>query len=352
MPNWLKSMQQTFEYYVVDPVSFKDIKPLTSIISSSINRDSTADTLGSASFETTEMLGECYVRTYLVTIQNGIKERIPLGTFLVQTPSFKFDGKIKKTTLNAYTPLIELKENYPPIGQFISGGSNIMSEAVKMIKANCRIPVSNINDDSTIPYNFVAETDDTWLSYIASLVSNAKYSFDLDEMGKILFAKKQDIASLQPIWTYEDNNSSILYPNQSMEHDLYGVPNVVEVIYSNGLVNLYVTVENNDLSSPTSIINRGRKITYRDTSPEVTGTPNSDQLRTYAEQLLRNLSTVEYSIDYSHGYCPVRVGDCIRINSKRAGLIDVKAKVVSQKIDCTQGCPVSERAVFTKKLWR
>ena len=69
MPNWLNSMQQTFEYYVVDPITFKDQKPLTNIISSSISRDSGADTLGSASFNTTEMLGECYIRIYLVTIQ-------------------------------------------------------------------------------------------------------------------------------------------------------------------------------------------------------------------------------------------------------------------------------------------
>lgn len=352
MPNWTESMQQTFEYYVVDPITFKDTKPLKNIISSSISRDSSADTLGSASFSTTEMLGECYIRIYLVAIQNGIKERFPLGTYLVQTPSFSFDGKVKKSSLNAYTPLMELKENYPPIGYFINSGSNIMSNAVDLLRKACRAKVLDVDDDSTIPYNFIAETEDTWLSYISSLISNAKYSLDLDEMGKIIFAKKQDIASLQPVWTYTDDNSSILHPDQSMERDLYGIPNVVEVIYSNGSVNLHITVENNDPNSPTSTISRGRKITYRDTSPEVTGTPSLKQLEEYANQLLRNLSTIEYSISYTHGYCPVRVGDCVRINSKRAGLTDVKAKVVTQKIKCEPGCPVSEKAVFTKKLWR
>ena len=32
--------------------------------------------------------------------------------------------------------------------------------------------------------------------------------------------------------------------------------------------------------------------------------------------------------------------------------IDVKAKVIKQSIDCTPGCPVTETAVFTTKLWR
>jgi hypothetical protein len=34
------------------------------------------------------------------------------------------------------------------------------------------------------------------------------------------------------------------------------------------------------------------------------------------------------------------------------GLTGIKAKVVSQNIKCTPGCPVSEKAVFTNKLWR
>jgi hypothetical protein len=81
------------------------------------------------------------------------------------------------------------------------------------------------------------------------------------------------------------------------------------------------------------------------------GDPTNDRIQEYAKQLLRELSTVEYTVSYSHGYCPVRLGDCIRLNYTRAGLIDVKAKVVSQSIKCEPGCPVSEKAVFTTKLW-
>ena len=98
MPNWNKSMQQTFEYYEVDPHTWKDKRPIKSIIDSRIDRDGGAETLGSASFTSSETLGECYIRTYLVTIQNGIRERFALGTHLVQTPSFSFDGKVKNVT--------------------------------------------------------------------------------------------------------------------------------------------------------------------------------------------------------------------------------------------------------------
>ena len=81
--DWSSSMQQTFEYYVVDPVTWKDEKRIDIVKSSSITRDSETETLGSATFEVTESVGECYIRIYLVTIQNRIRERHPLGTFLV-----------------------------------------------------------------------------------------------------------------------------------------------------------------------------------------------------------------------------------------------------------------------------
>ena len=137
-----------------------------------------------------------------------------------------------------------------------------------------------------------------------------------------------------------------------MDHDLYGIPNVVEVVYSNGNDNYYSRVINDDENSPTSTINRGREIVYRETDPSIIGDPTDNKIQEYAEQLLTSLSTLEYTVTYSHGYCPVRLGDCVRLNYSRAGLKNVKAKVVSQSISCKPGCKVTEKAVFTTKLWR
>lgn len=351
MADWLSSMQQTFEYYTVDPGTWKDAKKLDNVKSSSISRDSEADTLGSASFEVTDSVGESYIRVYLITIQNGVREKHPLGTFLVQTPSSSFDGKVRSVSMDAYTPLIELKEGQPPIGYTIMKGENIMDTAYDLVSENLRAPVAMANKDDKIHFDFVADTNDTWLSFLKDFIGNAKYTFDIDEMGRILFSPEQDTASLQPVWTYDDSNSSILYPEITMNHDLYGVPNVVEVIYSNGSSQYYARVVNDDVNSPISTINRGREIVHRVTNPSFLGEPTEYQIKEYADKLLKSLSTLEYSISYTHGYCPVRVGDCIRLNYERAGLTDIKAKVISQSIKCEPGCPVTEKAVFTTKLW-
>lgn len=361
MPDWRSSMQQTYEYYLVDPGTWKDTRLLTTVKSCSITRDSEAETRGSATIDLTESLGECYIRAYLVTIQNGVKERFPLGTFLLQTPALSFDGKVRTISVDAYTPLLELKENPPPLGYSILEGENVMRQAYLLCRENARAPVVETSCTDTLYHNFVSNTNDTWLTYLIDLISNAKYTFDLDELGRILFAPKQDIASMQPVWTYTDDNSSILYPEVTMNHDLYKVPNTVEIIYTNGFydekddtMKYSLRIVNEDANSPTSRQSRGREILHREINPNIAGegtVVTKRVVENYATSVLRALSSVEYTITYTHGYCPVRVGDCIRFDYERSELSGIKAKVISQTIKCEPGCPVTEKAVYTKKLW-
>lgn len=351
MPDWTKSMQQTFEYYIVDPETWRDVKLLDTVKSCTIERDASAETLGSATIDITESVGECYIRVYLITIQNGIREKHPLGTFLVQTPASSFNGKVRTVSVDAYTPLLELKDNPPPLGYYVPKGANIMSISYRLARENARAPVAETKNESTLSYDFVADPSDTWLSYLSDLVASAKYTFDLDEMGRIIFQPKQDTASLQPVWTYTDDENSIFYPELDMDHDLFGIPNAVEVIYSNGSETYYAKVVNDDPNSPTSTVNRGREILYRETDPNVVANPTDHEIQEYAKQLLRDLSSLEYTISYKHGYCPTRLLDCVRLNYERAGITDIKAKVISQSIECVPGCPITETAVFTTKLW-
>lgn len=351
MPDWTKSMQQTFEYYVVDPGTWKEISKLDNVKKSTISRDSEAETLGSATIDITESVGECYIRIYLVTIQNGVKERHSLGTFLVQTPASSFDGKVRNVSMDAYTPLLELKEKQPPLGYSLMKDYNVMDYAYRLAREYMRAPVVKTDCTTNLFYDFVADTEDSWLTFISDLIANAKYTLGLDEMSRVIFLPKQDTAALQPVWTYTDDNSSILSPDFDMDHDLYGVPNVVEVIYSNGSDYYYAKVVNDDPNSPTSTVSRGREIPKRITDPDLIGDPTENQIQEYAEQTLKELSSIEYTITYTHGYCPVRLGDCVRLNYSRAGLSDIKAKVISQSIKCETGCQVTEKAVFTTKLW-
>ena len=370
MPDWTKSMEQSYEYYTVDPTTLADIKRLDNIKSASFTRDSGTETLGSASISAYNSVGETYMRCYLKTRQNGVTEKFSLGTVLVQTPSSSFNGKIMEVSMDAYSPLIELKENKPPIGYTLRKGTNIMDAAYNIIREYARVPVNkvehlyekdpngvlqDISPEISYEHGFVANTDDTWLSFVIDLIALAKYELGLNDKGHILFLPVQDVASLQPVWTYDDGNSSILLPDISINHDLYGIPNRVEVVYSYGGQYLTAVVTNEDENSPVSYQNRGRWITYRDTNPSLgdnVGYISQKRLEEYATRLLHDLSAIEYSVSYTHAYCPVRVGDCVRLNYEKAGITNIKAKVISQNIKCDLPCQVSEKAVFTTNLWR
>ena len=92
MIDWHSSMQQTFEFYKVDPNTWMDSELINTVNSATINRDLNADTLGSATFDIDGSIDECYIRVYIRASQNGDVERHPLGTFLVQTPTYTYNG--------------------------------------------------------------------------------------------------------------------------------------------------------------------------------------------------------------------------------------------------------------------
>lgn len=358
MPDWTKSMQQTYEFYTVNPLTWADDQKVTTITNATITRDLEDETLGSASIECDEDLSDKYIRIYLKTTQEQITERTPLGTFLCQTPGRKFDGKRNTSTTDGYTPLIELKEKPMPLGYSVFKEANIMEVAVAYTKESLRAPVTPTTSPTKLKVDFISTNDDTRLRFLTDLIANDKRTFGLDEMSRIIFPPKQEINQLQPVWTYTDDNSSILYPEMQITRDLYAIPNVVEVLYSaNEKSPIFVRIENNDKDSITSIPSRGREIVHRDTSPEIAGGTNNEdvtkeQVKEYARQLLRTLSSIEYTIEYSHGYCNTRIGDGVRLNYTRADLNNVRAKVIRQIINCKPGCPVQETAVYTKNLWK
>lgn len=354
MIDWTKSMRQTFEYYIVDPSTWHDVSLLSTVKSCTITRDSSLDTLGSATLDCDEDLNDKYVRTYIVATQDGETEKIPLGTHLFQTPSTEFDGKRQSISHDGYTPLIELKEKQMQLGFAARKNANILEVAYAILTDNSlRAPVVAGSDDKTLTGDFLAEVDETRLSYLNDLLVGAKYTLGLDELGKVIFVPDKELGAMQPRWIFSDDNSSILYPNFSISRDIFGVPNRIEVIYSpSDGTPITVVDENTDETSIVSYQQRGRWITYRETDPDVSEGVNEFQLREYAHKKLVDLSTIEYQITYKHAFCPdVRLGDCVRFNYTRADYRNENAKVIRQTIRCEEGCPVEETAVLTNHLW-
>lgn len=363
--DWTASMQQTYEYYTVDPVTWMDINRVDSVMSSSINRDSKSETYGSSSLETTELLDECYIRTYMVAKQNGRDFKFPLGTYLYTTAADTYDGIVHRYSMTGYTPLIELTEKPVPLGYWIKGRSGVMpgrdaEEVLRkisgIIKENsrCRISIS----DSTRRFlinDYVAAPTENWLDIVKALITatyDAQYYIVVDPMGTVKLINNDDVEKTTAKYVFDDGNSSILLPNTSIQTEYFGIPNVVELIYNGRTGNFRSVVKNEDPSSIVSTVRRGREVVKRVFMTNTVNKETQEAIDARARELLENASTIEKTIAYSHGYCDVSVGDCVILNYKAANLTNIRAKVIAQSISCVPGCTVDETAVYTEKLWR
>lgn len=344
MIDWHKSMTQTFEYYTVDPDTWKDVRQLNTVTSCTVEYDADSDGIISATLEVDEDLGECYVRAYLAAQQDGINYRFPLGCFLVQYTGTSNDGTHDTVSLECMSPLTEAKEKYPALGYYVAEGADVMNTAYRLMGEAVRMPVVKPVSAGTIQDDFVAETSDTWLSFNSDLIATAGYHFGLDEMSRLLFEPDQDLSAMRPSYEYAEDEYSLLYPDYSWEKDLYSIPNVVEVVYTGSTRTLTGRAVNDDPNSPTSTVARGREIPKRITDATFAGEPTANMIQEYAENQLKALSTLTVTYSYKHGYNDTHIGQCVLIKG-------VRAKIVSQSIECTEGCPVDEVAEAVVKYW-
>lgn len=375
--DWTKSMRQTYEVYIVDPSTWLDSKLLDTVTGASITRDITSDTVVSGSIEYVGEIDEEYIRVYLIAEQGEEYEKIPLITMLCQTPSMEYNGKYKKTSITGYSPILELEGEFPPLGYTVPRNYPSWYAKTKQDQCNvhlgdlipqltqehCRAPIGEliIEDEETKSLNalykeYVCGQEDTWKSVIFKLMEMINVKMMVSPLGEINFYESPNYLTLQPKWTYTSDNSSILNTDLSVERDLYGVPNVVEIIITTTSgQNVIGTATNEDESSITSIQNRGRRVVHREVNPDILGKVSSKTgefaAEDYAKELLQRLSSLTYTISYTHGYCPVHVGDCVLINYPDAGISNERAYVLTQNIDCKTGCQVQETAILVKSLW-
>jgi len=377
--DWTKGMAQTFEYFTVDPRTWYDVEQITTIITCSITHDSTSDMRGNASLTTSEPLKENYIRVYMRVRQNGINQRFCLGTYLFMVSSDSFNGKRHNYTYTGYTPLIELREKLVPIGYYVVGllgekpdmlpprtAPMVTDEISQVIKQYSRLKLENrVRIEKPLLNNFVAGTSDNWLTVMNNLLTAStlqQYELTVNNWGTICIKEAITVYDEKHVWEYDDGNSSILLPDLDLTDDMTDIPNVIEVIYTgNGTKDIgYVrkVVKNEDTRSIVSIPSRGREIWKRYSISniamplgEVTREKIEEQVEAQAKRLLEAASTIRKTIQYSHGFNGVEVGDTVLFNYERAGFTGIKAKVTSQRIQCKAGCQVDETAVYTKKLW-
>ena len=355
MPDWTRGMTRTYEFWEVNPSTWGDTSLIDTVTGCTIVRDSDEDTLGHATFEMSAWSdedgvwdSERVIRVYLVTIQEGVRERFPLGTYMVQAPSLDFDGMRGSVTADGYTPLKELAGDFPPDYFHVDSGDAV-AHAVRLMSTYAKMPVGAAGIEAALEEPYVSEEGEDWLSYCRGLLAKGKAVIELTGRGEAVITPDQDPRSLMPVRTFDDSNSSILMPEASVASDAVDVPNVVRVVYSTGEGCLVSEVVNDSKSSPTSTVNAGRRKVLRESSPELPDNPTQRDVDEYAKRLMHEKGSTSYELTFSHGFVPdVDLRRAVRLNYSAMG-VNAVAQVVSMTIECTPACKVTTVARYTKQ---
>lgn len=337
-------MATTYRYCRVDPRTWVDQNVIEDVKESEITYDSTLATRGTMKMTAACDIGEAYVRAYI--IKDGAAP-VAVGTFLAQTSKTKHDGRSKFYEIEAYTPLHELAEAYPPIGYFVAADTRIASKAAQMVEDNCRAPVVPFPEGGAKSEPCVAAIDETWLDFISDVLAQDSKWLLPDYDGRTIIASERDAASMQPMFEFNDGNASIVQADIQEVRDLYKVPNKVHVVADNG--KQYTATNEND-DTPLSHNNRGRWVEVRITDPKLPEGFTDEQLKSYTERELAKRSLVEHEVTFTHGWVPnLHIGDCVRIDFDRAG-IHAKAVIESMALKCDKDALVKTKVRYTEVM--
>lgn len=353
--DWSRSMALEWSWYRFDPNTWQVAAPLDNIVSASITCDAETDTVVSASIE---MDGawpgeEFWVRAYLDAEQGGVREHVCVATLLCQTPTRDLTSTFGTLHIDAYSPLRELADEYAGFGWTAPQGAPALATAASVAREYGRAPVECPVGADVLNDAWVAGDSDTALTVERVIAAKAGYEVTCDPWGRNVIRPTQRVASLSPVATIGDDAvTGILLPPITDSTDIYGVPNVIEVVHSEDAYVVIGTAVNDDPDSQLSTVRRGRRVVQRVLNPEQLG-PGCTQYTAdlLARSMLADASAVTRTLEYDRGFDPrIGIGDCVRIEFAQHDFI-AQGVVVRQDITCDTGATVHETVRVIERMW-
>lgn len=348
--DWSRSLAIVWRYALVDPATWLDVSWIDGVRSCKATWDGETQTLSSAVLEVdADLPAECYVRAWCEATQDGVTERHAVGTWLVQSPSVSSDGTVRTTSAQAHSPLVELKDDLPPVGWYADGRA---SDTIADVCSHMRAPLVAYETDKIISSPVVASDDDTWLDVLWALCDAAGLDLSLDGMGRALLMPRAEPWAMSPALTLSDTDPrGFLSASVTDDTDLFGIPNRMEVVWSEPGRCVIGRSTNDDPASPVSTASRGRLVVRRLTNPDglMTGC-TQQQVDEYAERALREESTLTRTWGLTCGYRPLRLGECTRVMHSVLG-VDENATVSRVEATLDVRAEMTVRATSTREVW-
>jgi len=325
--NWDKGFSASYIAMKVNPSTWEDEGEIL-ITGGKIDRDIESALVESANIETTEELGELWIRLYLVAKQGDGAERIPLFTGLTSSPTRSLSGYNPSYSVDCFSVLTPCADRMLPRGWFApkdGNGAAIIADLLGIAGAE----VETFEGGGTLTGAIVAESGETYLSMAHKVADAIGWQIRIDGRGKIHVEPFPDAVAIR----FNDDND-VIQPNIKDTRDWYSCPNVLRVTYES-----YAAIaRDDDPESPLSTVNRGREIW----AEEAAQLSSSAPLAAYAQQRLKELQSPAREITYTRRFMPdLRPGDLVGISYPGAE-IDGTFRIKSQTVELGYGADTEE----------
>jgi len=325
--NWDKGFSAEYIAMRVNPKTWEDESEVL-ITGGKIDRDIESALIESANIETTEELGEMWIRLYLVAKQGESAERVPLFTGLTSSPTRSLQGYNPSFSVDCFSVLTPCADRMLPRGWFApkdGNGAAIIADLLGIAGAE----VETFEGGGTLTGAIVAESGETYLSMAHKVADAIGWQIRIDGRGKIHVEPFPDEPSIR----FNDDND-VIQPNIKDTRDWYSCPNVLRVTYES-----YAAIaRDDDPESPLSTVNRGREIW----AEEAAQLSSSAPLAEYAQQRLKELQSPAREITYTRRFMPdLRPGDLVGIALPGAD-IDGTFRIKSQTVELGYGADTEE----------
>lgn len=354
MADWSRTTKIEPSYFEVDPSTWADVRRVDGVTACSITRSVETPTLERAnlSIDTFDM-GERWIRCYVTVTQDGVAERLPVGCWLVQTPSRSVDGMFSTVQVAAFSSLHPLSEAKAPLGTCFAPGTNCAEAAAAICREHGVAPVVDAVSDAVLDDWYTVPKNTSWLSVANTLAGAAKSRLTPDSVGRVCIVPIQPTMTLRPLWAFEEGDGSLLLPSASEQRDWYGLYNVCRVYADDANGNpIQGVAVNDDPTSELSTVRRGREVTLEIDHPdELKAGATHAAADLYARRALLESSAVKRIVTVRHGMVPTNLWDCIHVGYQSMAL-DADAVVTDQRITVTEtDVEYEDVAVSTEQLW-
>ena len=198
---------------------------------------------------------------FILEMPNGDKLEWALGTFLLSSPSRKYQNRVTRD-VEAYDANVILVEDKFDNRYRIAAGTGYISAINDILNSAGIWKINIMPHAGTLSTDREFEIGTSKLTVINQLLSEINYtSLWIDETGYAVAKPYVLPTDREAEYEYKTDSISIMQPDTVNEVDLFGVPNVWVVTASNPekvpLVSRYI---NDSPASKTSTVSRNRRI--------------------------------------------------------------------------------------------